>query len=81
MFCTACSCATGGADAAAQILGKSSEAPVFISCRAVSETEINFQFSLPVKVTSLHFSPEICPDAIENGSTVKVSFSWGPGPG
>jgi hypothetical protein len=79
--CTACSCATDGTEAAAQILGKRSEAPVFLSCKAVSETEIDFLFSLPVKVTSLHFSPEIQPDAIENGSTVKVSFSGGPGPG
>jgi hypothetical protein len=81
IFCTVCSCVTDGTEAAAQILGKSSESPVFLSCKAVSETEINFLFSLPVKVTSLHFSPEIQPDAIENGSTVKVSFSGGPGPG
>jgi hypothetical protein len=81
IFCTGCSCVTDGLEAAEQILGKSSEAPVFISCKAVSKTEIDFEFSLPVKVTSLHFSPEIQPDAIENGSTVRVSFSGGPGPG
>ena len=81
MFCTVCSCATGGTEAAAQILGKSSEAPVFISCKAVSETEMDFQFSLPVKITSLHFSPEMQLEGIENGSTVRVSFSGGPGPG
>jgi hypothetical protein len=81
IFCTVCSCATGGTETAAQILGKSSEAPVFISCKAVSETEINFQFSLPVRVTSLHFSPELQPESIENGSTVRVAFSGGPGPG
>jgi hypothetical protein len=81
IFCTGCSCVSDGTEAAARILGKSSEAPVFISCKAVSETEINFRFSLPVKVTSLHFSPEIEPDEIENGSTVRVSFNGGPGPG
>jgi len=81
IFCVHCSSATGGTEAAMQILGKSSEAPVFLSCKAVSETEIVFEFSLPVKVTSLHFTPEIQPNAIENGSTVKVSFSDGPGPG
>ncbi|MDR2922875.1 MAG: lamin tail domain-containing protein [Treponema sp.] len=81
IFCTVCSCATGTTEAAAQILGKSSEAPVFLSCKAVSETEIDFQFSVPVKVTSLHFSPEIQPDAIENGSTVRVTLSESPGPG
>jgi hypothetical protein len=81
IFCTGCSYATYGTEAAAQILGKSSEAPVFISCKAVSETEIDFMFSLPVKVTSLHFSPEIQPDVIENGSTVRVSFNGGLGLG
>jgi hypothetical protein len=81
IFCTVCSCVTDGTEAAAQILGKSSESPVFLSCKAVSNTEIDFLFSLPVKVTSLHFSPEIQPDEIENGSTVRVSFNEGPGPG
>jgi len=80
-LCMGCSCATDGTEAAAQILGNSTEAPVFISCKAVSETEIEFRFSLPVTVTSLHFSPEIQPDEIENGSTVRVSFTGGPGPG
>ena len=81
VFCMDCSCATGGTEATAQILGKSSEAPVFISCKAVSETEIDFVFSLPVKVTSLHFSPEIQTDKIENGSTVRVSYNGSPGHG
>jgi len=81
IFCSACSCTTDGTEAAAQILGKSSEAPVFISCKAVSETEIEFRFSLPVKVISLHFSHEIHPDEIEDGNTVRVSFNGGPGPG
>jgi len=81
IFCAGFSCASDGAEAVARILGKSSEAPVFISCKAVSETEIDFRFSLPVKVTSLHFSPEIQPEAIENGSTVRISFTGGPGPG
>jgi len=82
VFCTASSCATGtGEDAAAHILGKRSEAPVFHSCKAVSETEINFEFSAPVKVVSLHFSPAIQVDEVEDGSTVRVRFSRGLGPG
>jgi len=81
VFCAACSCASGVSEAAAQILGKSSEAPVFLSCKAVSETEVDFRFSLPVKVTSLRFRPEIQPDSVENGSTVRVVFSGGLKPG
>jgi len=82
VFCSVCSCATGiGGDVAGQIIGNKSEPPVFISCQAVSETEINFCFSLPVKVTSLHFNPAITLDEVENGSIVRVTFSGGPGSG
>jgi len=82
VFCTVCSCATGtGSDIAGRIIGNKSESPVFLSCKAVSETEIDFCFSQPVKVVSLHFSPEIKTDNVENGSTVRVTFCNGPGPG
>ena len=77
----ACSCASGGIDAATAILGGSSKAPVFLYGKAVSETEIEFEFSHDVSVTSLSFSPEIMVDDVENGSTVRVTFSGGPGPG
>ncbi|MCL1931126.1 MAG: lamin tail domain-containing protein [Treponema sp.] len=82
VFCTVCSCATGiGGDLAAQIIGNKSEPPVFLSCQAVSEKEINFRFSLPVKVVSLHFSPAITLDEVNGGDTVRVTFSDGPGAG
>jgi len=82
VFCSVCSCATGiGGDVAGKIIGNKSEPPVFLSCQAVSETEINFLFSHPVKVTSLHFSPAITLDEIESGSTIRVTFSDGPGAG
>ena len=86
--CTVCSCATGtGEDIAGKIFGSKSEAPVFLSCQAVSETEINFTFSQPVKVVSLHFSPAITLEKVEDastggtGGTVRVIFSDGPGSG
>ena len=82
VFCTVCSCATEtGGDAAVLILGGKSEAPVFLSCKAVSETEIDFCFSQPVKIVSMQFSPEITVEEVENGSTVRVCYSGGPGPG
>jgi hypothetical protein len=79
LFCTVCSCSTG--EAAAQILGSSSQAVVFIACKAVSGTEIDFEFSLPVKVVSLRFSPPIEIDSIDDGDTVKVTIKTGLGPG
>ena len=81
IFFMVCSCATGGSETAALILGRSSESPVFLSCKAVSETEINFQFSCPVRVTSLYFTPAIKLETVEDGSTVRVYYSGGPGPG
>ncbi|MDR2477833.1 MAG: hypothetical protein LBD48_00820 [Treponema sp.] len=74
-----CSCLTG--ETTARILGASSEAPVFLECRAVSETEINFQFSLPVKIVSLRFSPDMEIGSLEEGSTVRVHFAQSPGIG
>jgi hypothetical protein len=74
-----CSCSTR--DAAAQILGASSTAPVFLACKAVSETEIIFRFSLPVKVISLRFSPATTINSVEAGSTVRVSIAKNSGPG
>jgi len=74
------SCVSEAGEAARIMLGIS-ESPVFLSARAVSETEIQFQFSKPVTVTSLYFSPRIQPESVENGSTVRVSFSGGPRPG
>lgn len=82
IFCTVCSCTTGtGGSIAAQILGNHSESPVFLSCSAASETEINFHFSLPVTVVSLNFNPAIQVEEVENGSIVRINFSKGPGPG
>jgi hypothetical protein len=76
------SCVSGaGGDAVGEIIRGRSESPVFLSCKAVSETEIQFQFSKPVKVVSIRFSPEIQLDEVENGSTVRVCFSSGHGPG
>jgi hypothetical protein len=78
-FCSVCSCSTG--EAAEQIFGGSSEAPVFLTCKAVSETEIEFQFSCPVRVVSLRLDPAIESLSSEDGSAVKISLSHNPGPG
>ncbi|MCL2600502.1 MAG: hypothetical protein FWD88_04910 [Treponema sp.] len=75
-----CSCVSGTGDAARLMLGVS-EPPMFLSVQAVSETEVEFRFSKPVTVASLHFSPQIRTEAIEDGSTVRVSFSGDVGPG
>ena len=63
------------------IWGGSSQPPVFIESRPVSETEIDFKFSVPVKLTSLQFSPAKEVSSIEHGSTVRVTLSENLGMG
>jgi len=76
------SCSTGGESAIATLLlGGSSQAPVFLNYKTVSENEITFEFSCAVKVTSLSLEPDIAVASIEDGSTVKVTFNENAEPG
>jgi len=76
------SCSTGDAgSAAAQMLGGSSQALLYLNCRAVSEDEIEFEFSQPVMVKSLNFEPAVEIASIEDGSTVKVRLEKKTEPG
>jgi hypothetical protein len=56
------------------VLGGSTEAPVFIACRAVSPTEITFTFSQPVRLASLYFDPPLGMEAVAEGNTVGVTL-------
>lgn len=76
---TVCSCSTE--EAATQILGSGSETPVFIAYKVVSEGEIDFEFSQPVRVLSINFDPPLENVETEDGKTIRVSFSGGPNPG
>jgi hypothetical protein len=75
----ALSCSTG--EAVEQILGGSAAAPVFISCKAVSPTEIDFQFSTAVRVLSLNFSPGLEAVASSEGNMVRVNLVSAAGEG
>jgi len=50
----------------------SSQAAAFIKCRAVSENEIEFEFSKPVMVKTLSFEPALTVSSIEDGNIVSV---------
>ncbi|MDR0628039.1 MAG: hypothetical protein LBG24_00030 [Treponema sp.] len=69
-LCNGCSCSSESA--IQQVLGISAEAPVFLGCKAVSAQEIAFQFSLPVRVVSLHFDPPLEVTAVTEGVQVAV---------
>ncbi|MDR3167323.1 MAG: hypothetical protein LBT93_05215 [Treponema sp.] len=53
----------------------STEAPIFLGYKALSSTELSFQFSLPVKVISLNFDPPAEVEEINEGDTVRVTLS------
>jgi hypothetical protein len=80
-FIIFCSCSTEDPVPTTLMLGGSSQAPVFLNCRALSDDVVEFEFSQPVKVTSLKFDPVLEIAAVEDGSTVRVKFDESPQPG
>jgi hypothetical protein len=73
LFCSAGSCSTG--EAAGQILGTPSAGPpVLLDYRAPGSAEIEFRFSLPVRVLALNLSPDPGVAAVEEGDVVRVHF-------
>jgi hypothetical protein len=79
LICSACSSSTEST--IQQVLGITAESPVFLSCKAVSPREITFQFSIPVKVLSLHFDPAVAFDSITDGDMVKIDLTQDLSPG
>ncbi|MDR1904686.1 MAG: hypothetical protein LBQ88_20670 [Treponema sp.] len=69
---TACSCSTE--IAIEEVLGASTASPVFLSFKAVSSTEVAFEFSAPVKVLSLHFEPALEVASISEGANVSINL-------
>ena len=58
-----------------RILGVSAKAPVFIDCRPVSSTEIVFNFSVDVRLVSANFDPELEIESVEEGQSLKITFT------
>ena len=83
VFISLDSCSTGesAAAAASRMFGGSSQALLFLNCRAVLEDEIEFVFSQPVTVKSISFEPSISVISVENGSTVRVKLEAPQSPG
>jgi hypothetical protein len=63
------------------VLGLSAEAPAYKGHRAVSESEMVFEFSKPVKVLSAYFDPPIESEASGSENKVTVKFKKKPGIG
>jgi len=77
----ACACSTPDASVSMRINGGSSQPLTFEKCRAVSEEEVEFVFSGPVKVKTCNFTPELSVSSIENGSTVRIILNEKTAPG
>jgi hypothetical protein len=62
------------ADTEGESVSTSTTAPVFLGYKALSPTEIAFQFSLPVTVVSLNFDPPVEIESVDEGDTVTVNL-------
>ncbi|GHV71169.1 hypothetical protein AGMMS49928_21820 [Spirochaetia bacterium] len=79
LFISACTLSTESA--VREVLGSTAEAPVFLGYKAVSEREIDFQFSLPVKVVSLNFDVSAQIESTGEGTNVAVILGESLGAG
>jgi len=76
------SCSTEDAgSASSRLIGGASSALLYQNCKAVSENEVVFVFSQPVKVKKLTMDPELPIESIENGSTVRIKLAETQVPG
>jgi hypothetical protein len=60
---------------AAQVVGKRSQAPVFLGCKAVSGRELQFYFSQPVRVLSFAADPPLPMEEVGDGEVVRINLS------
>jgi len=77
---TLSSCSTGDAGVTA-MLGGSSQALLYLGSRTVSEMELEFDFSQPVKVKQIAFEPRLSVASVEDGRTVRVRLEEAANPG
>jgi len=74
------SCSTGDTGVSS-IFGGSSQALLYLGSKAVSEDEVEFEFSRPVSINQLNFEPKLSIASVEEGSTVKVKLEERTKPG
>ncbi|MDR3191634.1 MAG: hypothetical protein LBT87_01060 [Treponema sp.] len=79
LLCLLSTCSTG--ELVEEILGSSSEAPVFLAYQPLSNREINFRFSLPVRVKSLNLEPFLPVESLSEGTDVKLILGENPAGG
>jgi len=75
------SCTTPDAASSPKKTSGSSQTLTFQKCRAISDDQIEFDFSRPVTIKSLVFFPDLPVASVENGGTVKVTLEGKTEPG
>ncbi|GHV74266.1 hypothetical protein AGMMS49940_15680 [Spirochaetia bacterium] len=75
----ACTCSTE--QAIQKVLGVGMETPVFLGVKALSAHVIRFDFSNPVKVSSINFTPPLETQSINEGTAVMVNLKEAMGDG
>ncbi|MCL2175338.1 MAG: hypothetical protein FWB73_04755 [Treponema sp.] len=61
--------------------GGSSQALLYLGSKAVSEDEVEFEFSRKVSISQINFEPKLSIASVEEGSTVKIKLEEGTKPG
>jgi len=61
-----------------QILGSSSQAPIFLGCKAGADGSINFDFSVPVTLESAYFDQQFEFESQPQGETIRFTLEDGP---
>jgi hypothetical protein len=65
-------CTLTSEQAIQKVLGTSAETPVFLGIKTPSAREIQFEFSLPIRVSALSFDPPLDIESISQGPVVQV---------
>jgi hypothetical protein len=69
----ACSCSTE--TALQHIMGLNAASPVFYGCKTGAGGEVEFSFSVPVKVMSMYFDPPLDTEVLSTGETVTLRIN------
>ncbi|MDR0374127.1 MAG: hypothetical protein LBH85_00160 [Treponema sp.] len=79
-----CACSSSNIETALQEafgVNKYASAPVFLGGKTLSATEICFQFSLPVALVSVRFSPDMEVESVTEGTDVVITVNGGAAAG
>jgi hypothetical protein len=81
LVCVILNSCTTGDQGISGLFGSSSHALLYLGSKAISENEVEFEFSRPITVRQLNFQPELKILSMEEGKTVRVKTERAIEPG